>query len=103
MAEAVEFLGGVYIFDEFPFIPIDSRMSHHRVHRDKDRVSLTLESQYAVCEDKGTYLCEIIVNGSIWSKDFNVDIRSELVWVGVEAKTSEVSRCGCGLRLRHQK
>ena len=83
MAEAVEFLGGVYIFDEFPFIPIDSRMSHHRVHRDKDRVSLTLESQYAVCEDKGTYLCEIIVNGSIWSKDFNVDIRSESVWVGM--------------------
>ena len=81
IAEAVEFLGGVYIFDELPFIPIDSRMSHHRVHRDKDRVSLTLESQYAMCEDKGTYLCEIIVNGSVWSKDFNVDIRSELgVW-----------------------
>nr|KAG5708292.1 hypothetical protein BaRGS_021226 [Batillaria attramentaria] len=77
VAEAVEFLGGVYIFDEFPFIPIDSRMSHHRVHRDKDRVSLTLESQYAVCEDKGTYLCEIIVNGSIWSKDFHVDIRKK--------------------------
>ncbi|XP_025079663.1 uncharacterized protein LOC112555456 isoform X3 [Pomacea canaliculata] len=75
--DAVEFLGGVYIFDEFPFIPIDSRMSHHRVHRDTDRVTLTLESQYAVCEDKGTYLCEIIVNGSTWSKTFNVDIRKK--------------------------
>ncbi|KAK7089921.1 hypothetical protein V1264_009801 [Littorina saxatilis] len=77
VAEAVEFLGGVYFEDEFPFIPIDSRMSHHRVHRDKERISFTLESQYAMCEDKGTYLCEIIVNGSIWSKDFDVDIRKK--------------------------
>jgi hypothetical protein len=77
VAEAVEFLGGVYVYDEMPFIPIDSRMNHHRVHRDSDRVSLTLESQYAVCEDGGTYLCEIIVNASMWSKNFTVDVRSQ--------------------------
>ncbi|RUS73936.1 hypothetical protein EGW08_018308 [Elysia chlorotica] len=74
---SLEFLGGVEKRDEWPFIPIDSRMSDFSLHRDESQVTLTLETKYAMCEDKGRYLCEIVVNRTFHSKTFNVDVRKK--------------------------
>ncbi|XP_012936300.2 uncharacterized protein LOC101862717 [Aplysia californica] len=74
---SLEFLGGVEKRDEWPFIPIDSRMSDFTLHRDDEQVTLALETKYAMCEDKGRYLCEAIVNRTIFSKTFNVDVKKK--------------------------
>ncbi|BFZ00522.1 hypothetical protein BsWGS_03561 [Bradybaena similaris] len=72
---SLEFLGGVDKSDEWPFIPIDSRMSDFTLHRDDDQVTFSLETKYALCEDKGRYLCEVKVNRTFFSKTFNVDVK----------------------------
>ncbi|CAG5125173.1 unnamed protein product, partial [Candidula unifasciata] len=72
---SLEFLGGVDKSDEWPFIPIDSRMSDFTLHRDADQVTFALETKYALCEDKGRYLCEVKVNRTFFSKTFNVDVK----------------------------
>lgn len=51
-------------------------MSDFALHRDEDQVTLALETKYAICEDKGRYLCEVKVNRTMFLKTFNVDVRS---------------------------
>ncbi|XP_013079004.2 uncharacterized protein LOC106064896 [Biomphalaria glabrata] len=74
---SVEFLGGVEKRDEWPFIPIDSRMSDFTLHRDDEMVNLVLETKFAMCEDKGRYLCEVIVNSTFFTRTFNVDVKKK--------------------------
>ncbi|KAH9512825.1 hypothetical protein Btru_038278 [Bulinus truncatus] len=74
---SLEFLGGVEKRDEWPFIPIDSRMSDFTLHRDDEMVHLVLETKFAMCEDKGRYLCEVSVNRTFFSQAFNVDVKKK--------------------------
>ena len=52
-------------------------MSDFQLHKDDSQVTLGLETKYAMCEDRGRYLCEVIVNNTFYAKTFNVDVKSE--------------------------